>query len=165
VNTVATQHNLELTTPTDREIVMTRIFDAPRALVWDAFTKPELIRRWLLGPEGWSMPVCEMDLRPGGSFAYTWRSDENGREFGITGAIKEIDAPDRMVRTERFTDEWYRGEALVTTTFVESAGTTTVTMTILHETRESRDEALESGMEGGVAKSYDRLAGILAERT
>lgn len=158
-----TEHKLEVTTPGYREIVMTRVVDAPRPLVFDAFTRPELIKRWLLGPDGWSMPVCEVDLRVGGAFHYVWHNDSNGMEFGQRGVFREVVHPERIVHTEAFTDDWYSGEALSTTTFVEHRGATTVTMTILFESRQERDEALESGMETGVAASYDRLSGILAE--
>src|SRR5882757_3458873 len=92
---------LEVTTPTDREIVMTRVFSAPRRLVFDALTKPELVRRWLLGPDGWSMPVCEIDLRVGGSLHYVWRHAD-GREMGMHGVFREIAQPDRFVHTEIF---------------------------------------------------------------
>jgi uncharacterized protein YndB with AHSA1/START domain len=155
-------HKLELTTPSDREVRMTRSFDAPRALVFDAFTKPELVRRWLLGPDGWSMPVCEIDLRVGGAYHYLWRNDEGTREFGVRGTYREIARPERILHTERFEGELDSGEAQVTTTFAEIAGTTVVTMTIDYGSREVRDIALESGMDRGVAASYDRLASILA---
>lgn len=156
-----TKHELELTTPSDREIVMTRVFDAPSTLVFDAFTKPELIRRWLLGADGWSMPVCDVDLRAGGTFRYTWRNDADGKEFGMGGVYREVRRPERTVHAERFDEAWYAGEALVTTAFLEQHGSTTVTMTILYESCEARDMAHESGMERGVAASYDRLADLL----
>jgi uncharacterized protein YndB with AHSA1/START domain len=155
------KHNLEVTTPSDREIVMTRIFDAPRSLIFDAFSKRELITKWLLGPEGWSMPVCDVDLRPGGTFHYVWHNDADGREFGIHGEYHEVVRPERIVHVERFDQAMYPGDALITNVFTEEHGSTTVTMTHLYETREIRDMALESGMEVGVAASYDRLAGIL----
>lgn len=148
---------LEVTAPGDREIVMTRIFKAPRALVFDAFTKPELIARWLLGPDGWVMTVCEVDLKPGGTFHYVWRNDSEDKEFGLTGEYREIAAPARIVHAERFDQSWYPGDAIVTTTFVESDGMTTVTLLSSFDSREIRDGALESGMETGVAASFDRL--------
>ncbi len=154
--------SLEVTTPSDDEIAMTRRFDAPRDRVFEAFTKPELIRRWLLGPDGWSMPLCEVDLKPGGRYHYLWRSDDDGKQFGVSGVYREIVPPERTVHVEKFDEAWYSGEAEVTTTFVERAGGTTVTMTIRYESRAARDEALESGMERGVAASYDRLGEILA---
>ena len=94
---------LEITTPGDREIVMTRVFDAPRELVFDAHTKPELVKRWLLGPDGWSMPVCEIDLRVGGAYRYVWRRDTDGTEMGMGGVYREIVPPraDRLHREVR----------------------------------------------------------------
>jgi uncharacterized protein YndB with AHSA1/START domain len=154
--------NLKVTTPSDREIVMTRVFDAPRALVYDAHTKPELVKRWLLGPPGWSMPVCEIDLRVGGKYRYVWRQDSDGTEMGMGGVYREIRAPERLVTTERFDQSWYPGEGVGTLVLVEQGGRTTLTNTMLYESREARDAVLKSGMEKGVAASYDRLAELLA---
>ncbi len=153
---------LQLTAPGEREIVMTRVLDAPRKLVFDAFTKPELVRRWLLGPPGWSMPVCEIDLRVGGKYRYVWRKDSDGTEMGMGGVYREIVVPERLVTTERFDEAWYPGEAVGTLVLVEQRGRTTVTQTMRYESREARDAVLKSGMEKGVAASYDRLADLLA---
>lgn len=161
MNPLETKNKLQLTTPTEREIAMTRRFDAPRKRVFDAFTKPELIRRWLLGPEGWSMSVCEVDMRVGGGFHYVWRNDADRREFGMHGAYREIAPGKRIVHSENFDEPWYPGDAVVTTTFVERNGATTVTLTMLFESRAVRDAALESGMERGVAVSYDRLDALV----
>jgi len=154
--------DLKLTTRGDREIVMTREFNAPRQLVFDAFTKPELIRRWLLGPDGWSMPICEVDLRVGGKYRYVWRKDDGGQEMGMGGVFREIDKPKRIVNTENFDEAWYPGEAIDTTEFTEKGGKTTVTQTVLYISREARDGVLKSGMESGVRRSYDRLEEMLA---
>ncbi len=154
---------LQVTTPSDREIAMTRVFAASRRLVFDAHTKPELIKRWLLGPPGWSMPVCEVDLRVGGKYRYVWRRDKDGKEMACGGVFREIVPPERIVNTEQFDDPWYPGEALVTTVLVEQGGKTTLTQTMLFGSREIRDAVLKSGMESGVAVSYDRLDQILAE--
>src|SRR5881409_1462100 len=153
---------LKLTTSGERELVMTRSFDAPCQLVFDAHTKPELVRRWLLGPPGWSMPVCEIDLRVGGKYRYVWRKDSDGAEMGMGGVYREIVVPERLVTTERFDEAWYPGEAVGTLVLVEQRGRTTVTQTMLYESREARDAVLKSGMEKGVAASYDRLADLLA---
>jgi uncharacterized protein YndB with AHSA1/START domain len=161
MNHTETKHRLEVTTPSDREIVMRRSFNAPRQSVFDAFTKPELIRRWLLGPDGWSMRVCEVDLTPGGKFHYVWRNDTDGKEFGMNGDYREIARPERIAHAERFDQAWYPGDALVTTIFDEHHRTTTLTMTMSFDSREVRDGALESGMEKGVAASFDRLSDIL----
>ena len=152
---------LQLTTPTEREIVLTRAFEAPRHLVFDAFTRPELVRRWLLGPPGWSMPVCEIDLRVGGAYRWVWRNSD-GIEMGVRGVYREIAPPERLVATELFDQSWYPGEALTTTVLAERDGRTMLTTTVLYESREARDIALRSEMETGVAASYDRLAELLA---
>lgn len=153
---------LKVTTPTDREIVMTRVFDAPRHLIFDAHTKPELVKRWLLGPPGWSMPVCEIDLRVGGKYRYVWRRDSDGTQMGMGGVYREIVAPERIVDTEKFDEAWYPGEAVDTLVLVEQGGKTTLTLTMLLESRAARDAVLKSGMESGVTASYDRLAEQLA---
>ena len=153
---------LKMTTGGDREIVMTRSLDAPRRLVFDAFTKPELVKRWLLGPDGWSMPVCEIDLRVGGRYRYVWRRDRDGTEMGMGGVFREVVVPERTVATEKFDEAWYSGEALVTTILVEREGKTVVTQTMMFDSRETRDAVMKSGMESGVARSYDRLEEMLA---
>jgi len=153
---------LKLTTPSDREIAMTRVFDAPRQLVFDAHTKPDLVRQWLLGPPGWSMPVCEMDVRVGGTYRWVWRHDTNGTEMGMGGVYREIVAPERLVTTERFDEAWYPGEALNTLVLIEQGGRTTLTQTMRYESRDARDAVIKSNMEQGVAASYDRLADLLA---
>lgn len=152
--------NLQITTPSDREIAMARVFDAPRRLVFDALTRPELVQRWLLGPDGWSMPVCEIDLKVGGAYRYVWRNDENGREMGMGGVFREIVRPERLVVTEKM-DE-YPAEALVTNTLAEQGGKTTLTNTSLYDSQETRDAVLKSGMEKGVIASYNRLDELLA---
>ncbi|HEV8630302.1 MAG TPA: SRPBCC family protein [Thermoanaerobaculia bacterium] len=153
---------LQVTTPSDREIVMTRTFDAPRALVFDAFTRPEHVRRWLLGPPGWSMVVCDMDLRVGGTYRWVWRRDDDGTTMGMGGVYREIVAPQRIVSSEKFDQAWYPGEAIGTVVLSEKAGKTTITQTILYESRDARDGVLKSGMEKGVEASYDRLEDLLA---
>lgn len=145
----------------DREIVITRAFNAPRHLVFDAHTKPELVRRWLLGPPGWTMPVCEIDLRVGGKYRYVWRKDD-GVEMGMGGVYREIARPERLVATERFDQPWYPGEAVDTSVFIEEGGKTTVTLTVEYESREARDGVLRSPMEEGMAGGYDRLEELLA---
>lgn len=144
----------------DREIVMTRVFDAPRRLVFDAFTKPELLKRWLTGAPGWSLEVCEIDLRVGGSLRYLWRGP-TGEEMGMRGVFREINPPDRIVGTEKFDQAWYPGEAVGTVVFTEQAGKTTLTQTIVYESREARDLVLKSPMETGISMSYNQLAALL----
>lgn len=148
-----------VTTPSDLEIAMTRVFDASPALVFEAFTTPELVQRWLLGPEGWTMPVCEIDLRVGGAWRYVWKRTSNGEEMMMHGVYREVSPPSRTVHTERFGD----GEALVTTTYEAEGGRTRLTQTMAFPTTEARDFTLKTGMETGVAISYDRLERMLAE--
>src|SRR3954449_1887749 len=149
---------LKVTTPTDREIVMTRVFDAPRRLVFDAFTKPELLKRWF-GPRGFSLVVCDVDLRVGGGFRFVLRGPD-GKDMGMRGVYREIVAPERSVHMESFDD--YPGELQVTTVLVEQDGKTTLTATVLYASAEIRDAVIKSGMEHGAAESYDKLAELLA---
>ena len=147
----------------DREIVMTRTFDAPRDLVWEAWTKPELLQRWLGVRNGWTLPVCEMDLKVGGKYRWVWRSAD-GEEMGVSGRFREIVPPERIVTTEQFDDAWYEGEGLVTTEFVEKGGKTTATITLTYISQTVRDSVIASPMAGGVAESYDALADLLASQ-
>ncbi len=155
-------NTLQVTTPSDREIAMTRVFDAPRKLVYDAHTRPELVRQWLLGPPGWTMPVCEMEVRVGGKYRWVWRRDTDGSTMGMRGVYREVVAPERVVATEKFDEAWYPGEGLSTLVLVEHGGRTTLTQTMRYESREARDAVLKSGMEQGVTASFDRLAELLA---
>jgi uncharacterized protein YndB with AHSA1/START domain len=152
---------LQITTPTEREIVMSRVFDAPRNLVFDAWTKPELLKRWLGVRGGWSMVVCEVDLRVGGAYRYVWRKEPGGTDMAMGGVYREVVVPNHFVATEKFDDPWYDGEAVGTTLFVERGGKTTVTTTVRYASREVRDAVLKTPMEKGVAESYDVLAQLL----
>jgi uncharacterized protein YndB with AHSA1/START domain len=154
---------ISVTTPSDREIVVTRAFQASARLVWDAHTRPELVRCWLLGPTGWTMPVCEIDLRVGGRYRYEWRKND-GRTMGLGGAFRVVEAPHRLVHTELFDEDWTGGETLVTHLFAERAGATTLTMIILYASKAARDGALKTGMTDGMDKGYARLDAMLAEQ-
>lgn len=147
-----------VTTPSDREAALTRVFEAPRDLVYEAWTSAEHVPHWLLGPEGWEMPVCEMDLRPGGSWRYVWRK-EDGTEMEMTGDYREIVPLQRIVNTERWGGEW--PETLNTVTFAEGDGRTTVTITVLYPSREARDAAIATGMADGAEQSFARLDELL----
>jgi len=151
---------LKVTTPSDREIVMTRVFGAPRRLVFDAFSKPELLKRWF-GPRGWSLTVCEVDFRVGGGFRFVLRGPD-GKDMGMRGVYREIVAPERSVHMESFDD--YPGESQVTSVLVEQDGKTTLTVTVLYPSQEVRDIVVKSGMEHGAAETYDKLAELLAAR-
>lgn len=154
---------LKLSPRGDRELVMTRSFHAPRTLVFDAFTKPELVRQWLLGPPGWSMPVCEIDLRVGGKYRYVWRH-ENGNKMGMSGEFREIVVPERIVSTEKFDQSWYPGEAVGQIDLVEKDGRTTLTQVVRYESKQALEAVLKSPMESGVAAGYDRLEELLSSR-
>lgn len=153
--------SFEVTTPSDCEIQVRRDFHAPRRLVFDAFTKPHLVRRWLLGPPGWTMPVCDINLTVGGAYRYVWRSEADGTEMGIGGVFREIVAPARLVASEKFDQSWYPGEALDTTVFVEAGDITQIRITVRYESTEARNAARASGMEQGMAMGYDRLEELL----
>jgi uncharacterized protein YndB with AHSA1/START domain len=159
----------QVTMPTDREVQVRRSFRAPRALVYRAYTEPELVRRWLLGPPGWSMPVCEMDVQVGGQFRWRWRSDENGSEFGFSGKYREVQPPSRLVHTEAYEPGTVGGgfpgnDAIVAVTFMEDGGHTTVTTLIDFGSKEARDAAVATGMTGGMEQSYQLLDRLLDEQ-
>lgn len=155
-------NNLNITTPNDLEIVMTRTFNAPRALVWEAMSKPELLKQWLYGPPGWSMNLCEDDLRVGGVFRWGW-SGPDGMAMSMHGVYKEVDPPKRMVRTEVFDLGCgpQGAEQLCTLVLDEDNSITKLTLTVLYPSKEARDGALASGMEHGVSAGYDRLEEML----
>jgi uncharacterized protein YndB with AHSA1/START domain len=164
-----TLEKAQVTMPSDREVAVTRSFKAPRALVFRAHTDPELVRRWMLGPPGWSMPVCEMDVRVNGRYRWRWRSDTDGKEFGFAGTFREVQPPSRLVHTEGYdpgtVGEGYPsgGEALVTTTFDEEGGITTLTTVIDFGSKEARDAAVKTGMTDGMEQSYQLLDRVLQE--
>jgi uncharacterized protein YndB with AHSA1/START domain len=146
-------------TPSDTEFVATRVVAAPRALVFDAWTKPEHIANWMLGPEGWTMPVCEVDLRPGGAWHFVWRMTD-GSELEMRGSYREISPPERLVSTESWGGDW--PETLNTLVLTEEDGQTTIELTILYPTKAARDAALETGAKGGITQSFERLVAYLA---
>jgi uncharacterized protein YndB with AHSA1/START domain len=148
--------------PGDRAVEFTRAFRAPRQLVFDAHTRPELLRQWMLGPDGWEMPVCEIDLRPGGKFRYVWRKPDTGEELLMVGVFREIDAPARVVHNENFVAEWAGEPTLVTTTFTEKAGVTTMHLRVEFDSPTSRDAALATGMSDGMEIGYIRLDAMFA---
>ncbi len=151
---------LKLSTRGDCEIVMTRVFDAPRELVFEALTTPALLKRWLLGPPEWTMETCEIELKVGGAYRYVWRGP-GGIEMGMGGIHREIVRPERIVCTQLFDEDWTGGEAVGTIVLVERDGKTTLTNTMRYASKEARDAVLKTPMEHGVAASYDRLAELL----
>jgi uncharacterized protein YndB with AHSA1/START domain len=152
--------SFRVSAPNARDLVIERSFHAPRELVFDAFTKPELVRRWLLGPDGWTMPVCEIDLRVGGAYRYVWRK-AGVPDMGMGGVFREISAPAQLVVTEKFDQAWYEGEALNTSEFTQVGEVTRVALTVRYESEAARDQAKGSGMERGMAAGYDRLERLL----
>jgi uncharacterized protein YndB with AHSA1/START domain len=154
----------KVTLPNDREVHVSRAFNAPPAVVFDAFTKPQLVKRWMLGPPGWTMPVCEMDLRVGGKFTWRWRG-EDGREFGFTGEFREIVRPSRIVHTENYdpgdVGGTMGGEAVVSSEFKPQAGGTLYTVEIRYQSKADRDAAVKTGMTDGMEMSYVKLDSIL----
>ena len=148
---------LKVTLPSDREIVMVRHFDAPRRLVFEAHSKPEHIRNWW-GPWGFTMPVCEMDFRPGGAWRFVVRAPD-GREHPFKGVYREIVPSERLVYSFVYdVDGMREHETTETLTFTEQNGRTTLTSHVLHQTPKSRDEQLRHGMEKGASETMERLA-------
>jgi uncharacterized protein YndB with AHSA1/START domain len=148
---------LKVTLPSDREVRLTRVFDAPRAMVYEALTQPALIERWF-GPHGFSLDVCEVDLREGGRWRYVIRGPD-GKTMGMGGKYIALTPPDGLVHTEAFDD--FPGEARVTTLLTEANGKTTLEVTSRAPSKEIRDALVASGMEHGAAETYDRLAELL----
>lgn len=153
---------LTVTLPSDREILITRVVHAPATLVFECYTKPELVRRWMLGPPGWSMPVCEIDLRVGGSYRYVW-ANADGRNMGMGGTFREIEAPRRLVVTSLFDEDWTGGETLETLVLSERAGKTTIENTVLYASKAARDGAAQTGMTDGMEAGYERLDELTRE--
>ena len=151
---------LEVTTPSEREIRVTRTFDAPADLVFECHTKPEYLKKWLSGPSAGACPSASR-LRVGGRYRYVWRDDTDGNEFGVQGEFRQIDRRERIVHMESM--DGVPGEALCTTTFEESGPQTRFTLTMLFESREVRDGALESGMTEGMSMSYDRMEDLIGK--
>jgi uncharacterized protein YndB with AHSA1/START domain len=143
----------------DKEIVIRRVFNAPKRLVFDALTKPEMLKNWFWGPDGWTLAVCDVDLKVGGETRYVWRKGDI--EMGMSSVCLELDPPNRMVSKERFDDPWYEGEATGTMELVENEGKTTLTTTMRYETEAARDSVLKSPMDEGLAVGYNRLEAYL----
>jgi uncharacterized protein YndB with AHSA1/START domain len=150
------------TTPSDREVVVTRVVNAPRRLVFATWTEPRHLQRWLTGPEGWTMPVCEIDLRPGGRWRYVYRK-ASGKEMTLTGSVLEVVPPERFVTTESWGPEW--PDTVNTLVLTESEGRTTIALTITYVSKEARDAALDTGAMDGMNRAFELLDELLdAER-
>lgn len=153
-------HRLTVTTPGTREIVLSRVFDAPSRLVFDAWTKPELLTRWY-GARGWNLVECAVDLRVGGEWRFVSEGPAGARMVQ-RGVYREIEPPTRLVTTEQFDDQSYPGPTLITHVFTETAGRTTATTTVRYATPAARDRVLQYPMARGVGEGYDRLDAVLA---
>ena len=154
-------HTTQVSTPSDTEILISRRFDAPRRLVFACLKEPDYIRQWLLGPEGWTMPVCEVDFRVGGKYRYEW-ANADGRRMGMGGTFCEIVAPERVVSTELFDQDWTGGETVNVWTLIERAGTTTLEIRVAYASKKARDGALATGMTEGMEAGFKRLEDILS---
>lgn len=154
-------HKLGVTgfaTPSDMEIVITRLVEAPREQVFDAWTKPEHVTKWMLGPDGYSMPVCEIDLRPGGAWHFVWRGP-GSHELSMDGEYRDVARPERLVATERWGDPW--PETLNAVDFIEVDEGTLIVNTVVYPSKAARDAALATGMKEGMNDSFARLEAFL----
>ena len=165
-----TMERAQVTLPSEREVKVTRSFKAPRPLVYRAYTEPTLVRRWLLGPPGWSMPVCEMATHVGGKYRWRWRDNESGQEFGFTGEMLEVALHSKIVHTQIYDpgdgDFGSMGDepTIITVTFNETNGITNVATSIKYASKADRDAAMSTGMTDGMEMSYQALDGVLAAR-
>jgi uncharacterized protein YndB with AHSA1/START domain len=146
-------------TPSDRELAATRVFQAPREAVFEAWTRPAAITSWMLGPDGWSMPVCDVDLRPGGAWHFEWRGPD-GRQLGMDGVYRDVSPPGRLVFTEAWGGDW--PHTLNTIVLAEEDGGTRLTYTVEFVSTDARAAAFSTGMSQGMTQSLDRLAAHLA---
>lgn len=148
----------------ERAILITRSFNAPRSLVFDAMSKPDMVKHWLHGPPGWTMSTCSMDQHAGGTYRWAW-TNADGREMGMDGRIIEITPPERLVTTEKFDDAWYEGEATNTLTLTEENGVTLMLLVVEYESTKARDVVLAGPMSTGLDASYDHLDNYLASQS
>jgi uncharacterized protein YndB with AHSA1/START domain len=156
------KNKMTVTKPTDRELVITRTFDAPRELVWDTMCNPAYLKRWVFCPAGWEMTECVEDARVGGKFRWAWSSPEGG--MTMSGEYREVEPPVRAVRTEKFVVAGQElGEQLATLELAADGEKTHLTITLSYPSKEARDGAAASGMEHGMAAGYDRLDELLGK--
>ena len=151
---------LTIQTDNDLEVILIREFQAPSDLLFRCHMEPELVRKWLLGPPGWAMPVCEIDARVGGKYRYVWKQDD-GTEMGMGGVFREIARPQRIVNTQLFDQDWTGGETVGTMTFTELNGRTRLHSSIRYSSKEARDRALQTGMADGLQAGYQNLDNLL----
>ncbi len=159
--------DIKVETPSDRELRVTRTFRAPAQLVWDAHTKADLMRKWLRGYDGWSMPVCDIDARAGGGYRWRWRNNETQAEFGFHGTYLDVSPAARLVFEEHYDPGTFgvammKEPVIITTLFEEARGVTTLTVTMLFASKAERDETIETGATDGMEHNYQYLDGVLA---
>lgn len=158
----------QVTLPSDREVRVTRQFNAPRQLVYDAHTKPALVPKWQ-GYTDWDMPACEMDVRVGGKYRWQWRNKESGKQFGFFGTFTEINAPSKIVHEQYFDPGDIGGPmptsdpCIVSLALSEQSGVTTLVCTMKFASKEARDGAVSTGMTDGMEFSYTRLDELLKQ--
>jgi uncharacterized protein YndB with AHSA1/START domain len=155
---------MTISTPSDREILVTRRFNAPRALVWKAWTQPAYLARWW-GPQGWTLPVCNVDLRPGGKWQYCMAGPQGEESCGLA-IYHEIVEPERLVYTDYFADAQGNPvpnmpESRVTIHLTENDGMTLLNSTMLYPAKEDRDRIIQMGMQEGMTESLNRLDEVL----
>lgn len=147
----------------EREVEIARVLNGPRALVFDCWTTPALLQRWMHGPGDWELAVCELDVQVGGKLRFVWRNKTDGREMGMSGEYREIVRPERLMHTECFDEDWTGGETLVTLDLQERDRRTLATMTIRYSSKQARDDALKTGMVDGMEMSFARMDELLVE--
>jgi uncharacterized protein YndB with AHSA1/START domain len=162
---------IEVSQPSDREVRVVRTFNAPRQLVWDAHTKPELMQKWCYGYPGWRLPICDMDVREGGTYRWRWRSDEDGKEFGFYGTFSEVKAPSKLAH-DQYYDPGDMGfgmpvgdPCLITLELSEDNGVTTLVNTLKFASQQARDEAVATGMTDGMEVGYARIDDMYAKQS
>jgi uncharacterized protein YndB with AHSA1/START domain len=155
---------LHISTPSDTTIVLTRAFNAPRRLVWEAMFTPDKMRRWMLPPPGWTMTVCECDVRVGGALRLAWKSEDADPVMTLDGVFTEAVPHERMVHTEtmRLGSGETVGTLLETHEFSEKSGVTTMRITQAYDSKDARDGAIASGMDEGMEAGYKQLDAMLA---
>lgn len=166
---MATTKPAEVSLPSDTEVRVTRDFRAPRTLVWRAHTEPNLIRRWM-GYPGWSMPVCDMDVRPGGKYHWRWRQDESGQGFAFIGTFREVEAPAKLSYDQNYVPDGFDSAmpenipTVIRSTYAETNGVTTLVTLMDFGSKEARDAAISTGMTDGMETSYGRLDALFADQ-
>lgn len=159
----AGKSGLIVETPGDTDVVVTRRFNAPLALVWRCYTEPELMKRWLIGSPGWEMSICDSDLRVGGTYHQRWRNKANGSEFGFVGDYLEIAAPNRIVSSERPDDMPDVPPAHNVLELTALGDMTQLVLTMSYADEATRQMVIETGMTDGIGLSFDMMDGVLAE--